>query len=644
MSAIAGIIQLDGRPVDRATLERMQTVLTPYGRDVQNHIYQGSAAFLRTLLRTTPEDSLDRQPLVHAESGTTLLFDGRIDNRDELARALGLSTAETALMADSDLVLRACLRWDTGAVERLLGDFALACWQAPRRRLWLARDPLGFRPLYWHQQFGFFAFATMPKGLFAIPGVPKALCEETLHDYLCLLPMIGPQSFFKDIYRVEPGQWLVFEDGRVTTHRYHQFDPNRELKLSSDDEYVEAFGEHLDRAVACRLRAIGPIASELSSGFDSSTVTAIAARQLAASNARLLAYTAVPREGFDGPVPKGWHADEGPAAQALAARFNNIDHHLIRTSGISPLDYLEEFVQALDRPPLNPCNMVWCWAIENNAAQHGARTLLTGTLGNASISYLGAEYLPQLFIQGNWIAWWQEAQGLRRHRRASWRQLILQSLGPFLPEKLWKSIARRWETEWNLVDYSAIHPSFMDHMQHEQRVRSSGFDLSYRPWADGRKMRISLLNRFDNGDYNAATNASGLEMRDPTADRRLIEFCLAVPDQQYLRDGQTRWLLFRLMRQVLPPEILFARTKGYQAADWYETTGVVLPQIDKALICFQTQEVGIYLDIANLRASLDDWPESVWAQPHKTELRYRLKLLRGLSVGTFIRQVKNNNY
>ena len=106
MSAIAGIIQCDGRPVDRATLERMQTVLTPYGRDVQNHVHQGSAAFLRTLLRTTPEDRLDHQPLVHAESGTTLLFDGRIDNRDELAHALGLSAAGTALMADSDLVLR----------------------------------------------------------------------------------------------------------------------------------------------------------------------------------------------------------------------------------------------------------------------------------------------------------------------------------------------------------------------------------------------------------------------------------------------------------------------------------------------------------------------------------------------------------
>ncbi len=408
MSAIAGIIQLDSRPVDRATLERMQTVLTPYGRDVQNHIHQGSTAFLRTLLRTTPEDSLDRQPLVHAESGTTLLFDGRIDNRDELARALGLSTAETALMADSDLVLRACLRWDTGAVERLLGDFALACWQAPRRRLWLARDPLGIRPLFWHQQSGFFAFTTMPKGLFAIPGVPKALCEETLHDYLCLLPMIGPQSFFKDIYRVEPGQIVVLEDRKITSHRYHQFDPEREIHLPRDDDYVEALREHLDRAVACRLRAIGPIASHLSSGFDSSTITAVAARQLAERNARLLAYTAVPREGFDGPVPKGWHADEGPGAQALATRFVNIEHILIRPDGTSPIDNLREDTEILDRAPFNPCHMVWVNAIHADAAQHGARVLLTGGMGNMTISYDGTPYLPALLGRGYWLTWWQE--------------------------------------------------------------------------------------------------------------------------------------------------------------------------------------------------------------------------------------------
>lgn len=645
MSGIAGLIQLDGSPVDRATLERMQTVLTPYGRDTQNYVHHGSSGFLRTLLRTTPEDRLDHQPLVHAESGTTLLFDGRIDNRDELAKELGLTAAEVALMADSDLVLRACLRWDTAAVDRLLGDFALACWQAHRRRLWLARDPLGYRPLYWHKQPGFFAFATMPKTLFAIPGVAKAMCEERLHDYLCLLPMIGPKSFFQDIYRIEPGQWLVFEDGDITTHRYHQFDPNRVLKLASDDDYLETFREHLERAVACRLRAIGPIASHLSSGFDSSTVTAIAARQLATRNAGLLAYTAVPREGFDGPAPKGRHGDEGPGARALAARFANIEHILIHPEGTSPIDNLREDVETHDGPPLNPCNAVWVHAIDVDAVRRGVRVMLTGGFGNMSISYEGWQYLPALLGRARWFTLWQELRAIRRrYPNWRWRALLEHCLAPYLPAAVWAAIERRRGQSWApITDHSPIHPAFMARMRTAERAKIVNHDLNYQPWANGRRMRIATLNLTDIGDYAAALNAVGLEWRDPTADLRLLEFCLAVPDAQYLRDGQHRWLLHRLMGDVLPPEILHARTRGLQGADWYEDAGRALPRLREELTRLMTHgSAGKYLDLEALMHALDDWPESGW-NTLAIEKTYRLKLLRGLSVAQFVCYADSDN-
>ena len=93
MTAIAGIIQFDGRPVNRATLERVQNVLAPYGRDAGNIWHQGAAGLVRTLLRTTPEDAFDRQPLVHPASGQVLLFDGRLDNRDDLLRELEIGRA-----------------------------------------------------------------------------------------------------------------------------------------------------------------------------------------------------------------------------------------------------------------------------------------------------------------------------------------------------------------------------------------------------------------------------------------------------------------------------------------------------------------------------------------------------------------------
>jgi asparagine synthase (glutamine-hydrolysing) len=644
MTAIAGIISLDQNPVDRDTVDRMVNQLKIYGRDAQHTHFEQGAAFLRTLLRITPEDSLDRQPLVHPPTRTLLLFDGRLDNREELAEALGITKPDLKLMADSDVALQACLRWDTAAVDQLLGDFAMACWNPRQRRLWLARDALGTRPLYWHKSSGFFAFATMPKGLFAIPGIQRAICEETLHDYLCLLPMIGPESFFKDVYRVEPGQFLVLDGSSVTTQRYHRWDPERELHLANDDEYLEAFREEVDRAVACRLRSTGLVASHLSSGFDSSTVTAVAARLLGQQGKPLLAYTAVPREQFDGPVPRGRHGDEGPGASALAVRLPNIEHHLVRTKGITPLNSLEKDIQGLDRPPLNPANRVWLRAIQEAAQSRGAKVLLTGDMGNMTISYAGMEYLAKLLSNGEWKTWWYELCNLKKYQpKTRWRGLFLKSWGPFLPVHIWTIIRYlRGELRREINDYTAIHPKFMLNIGHEVRVKQTGWDLSYRPWADGRKMRIAVLARHDLADYKLLSNLIGLDIRDPAMDRRLVEFCLAVPETQYLHRGQNRWLLRRFMDGVLPAEILEAHTTGYQAADWYESAALALPSIREELLRCNAANLQRYLDIESLEGLVTQWPKTGWGG-RRNELLYRQKLLRGISVGAFVRIVESGN-
>jgi asparagine synthase (glutamine-hydrolysing) len=640
MTAIAGLIRLDGGAVDAATLARMQAVLTPYGQDAQDLQQLPDAGFVRTLLRTTPEDSLDQQPLHHAASQTWLLFDGRLDNREELARELGLAPPELARLADSALVLRACLRWDTGAVERLVGDFALACWQAARRRLWLARDPMGKRPLFWHQQPDFFAFSTMPKGLFAIPGVPRALSEERLHDYLCLRPLVGPQSFFKDIYKVEPGQWLAVEDGKTHGQRYHSFDPDRELSLASDEDYVEALSEQLQQAVSCRLRSCGRVASHLSSGFDSSTVTALAARELQLQGQGLLAYTAVPRAGFDGPVPPGRHADESTGAVAVAARYPNIEHHLIHTGVSSPLDGLAASVAVLDRAPLNPGNMVWLEAIQRDAAARGAKVLLTGQLGNITISHGGEQRLAALLGRGEWLTWWREASAMRgQDAGRSWRGLLATSLGPFLPREVWNAQARLRGRQPGLATYAPLHPEFDARMKARQPAPSLQWGLGTRPVKNGRRLRIAGLGRLDGAEHTAGVNAMGLELRDPTADRRLVEFCLALPDHLLLRDGQNKWLLRQMVRDLLPPEVTQARSKGLQAADWYEAATAARPQFSDAVHRLARHEgASRYLDVKALLDALEQWPEEGWWSP-ATQATYQLKLLRGLSVGQFIQYV-----
>ena len=644
MTAIAGIIRHDQGMVDKGVLERMCNVLTPYGVDTQHVRSMGSAGFVRTLLRSTPEDALDHQPCIDADSGWALVFDGRIDNREELAAALGIDSVRLRTLADADLVLHACARWKNGCLPRLLGDFALVAWHARSRRLFLSRDYLGTRPLFWYQGDGFLAFASLPKALFAIPGVPRELSEEGLHDFLALLPLLDGKTLYRGIRRVIPGRCLIVDDGRTRTETWHQFDAKRELRFTKDDDYVDGLTERLERAVARRLRAVGPVASELSSGFDSSTVTAVAAAQLAGRGQFLLAYTMVPREGFAERTPAGTHANEWPGASAVAARYSNIEHIQVHSDGTSPLRDLDLTIETLDRPTLNICIGVWFDRMRGLAAARGVRVLLNGAVGNMSISHDGFPLLPALFGRGRWIRWQHESRALlRAYPKARWRPLLVYSVAPWMPEALWS----RWEA-WrgrgtNLPDYSAINPAFMAQMGTVARARRAGVDLTYRDGTNSRLRRIHALQLNDVGEYSLGANLAGLEARDPTADRELVEYCLAVPESQYLRDGKTRWLLRRAMADRLPAEILDCRTRGLQAADWYESTERDLPRIREELERLQAHpSAGQYLDLPALKASLDAWPRSGW-HSRELEKRYRLKLLRGLSAGAFVRYVENDN-
>lgn len=645
MSAIAGLIHLDASTVDRDTLQRMQTLLTPYGRDAQHSWHLQNVGLTRTLLRTTPEDSLDQQPLWRGAEKLALVFDGRIDNRDELCEKLEIGIDQAALMADSELVYHACLRWETETPKHLLGDFAIACWQPQHQRLWLARDPLGMRPLYWYQRDDLIAFATMPKALFAIPGLTKVISEEQLHDYICLIPMLGSETFYKNVYRIEAGQVVTFENGEREAHYYHRFDPEHEIQLESDEAYVDAFCYQLEQAVNRRLRSNGQIGAELSSGLDSSTVTATAAKLLAKHKQPLVAYTAMPREGFDGPVPHGRHADESIGAKALVQRFDNIEHILVRTGNETPLDQLQEVVELLDRAPLNVCNMAWWVAIRKNAAQQGVKVLLTGSMGNFSISYEGYPYLAWLVRKGRWLALYNVYKELKQHQpNMRWRRLVRPCLAPLLPSFIWKLRESAQGRSLGLKKYSAINPAWSKQMGTQQRAKQADFDPSFQPTWQGRQQRIQALNKMENGDYNALANTYGIEMRDPTADLRLIEFCLAVPESQYLGNGQFKWLLRRAMKDVLPPEILDIKTRGLQSADWNEQFDRAVPQIREELEKLKAHgSASQYLDLQSLEKALNDWPPQEAINSEEAELRYRIRMLRGLSVGRFIRYADEQN-
>jgi len=434
---------------------------------------------LRKRARFRGDHSTDTGPLSDAAGRLTLVADLRLDNRGELIAALALDPDKARRLCDAALLLAAWQKWEGACLDRLVGDFAFALWDDAERRLWLARDFLGQRTLHYHAANRFFAFASMPKGLHALAEIPYAPDEERIAEFLALLPDSGTRSFFQGVQRVEPGHVACITfDGRVEQRRY--WNPERRtLRLRSRHAYVEAMRHHLDQAVEARLRrSSGGVGAHLSAGLDSAAVATTAARLLRPSGDSVIAFTSVPRKGFDGAVPRGRFADEGPLAAETAAFHANIEHVKIASDGRSPLADLDRHFFLREVPMLNLCNGVWINAINAAAKERGIAVMLTAQMGNMTISYHGMQLFSELIRQGRWWAWLRAGRAITRLTAMRWRGFFAQSFGPWTPEPLWAALRRLAGNEaLALSDYSAVNAEQIDALDLAERRRRAAWTL-----------------------------------------------------------------------------------------------------------------------------------------------------------------------
>jgi asparagine synthase (glutamine-hydrolysing) len=645
MSAIAGIWRIAGGPEAAESCERMLSAQSIYGSYKSGVWSEGPVALGRRLAKLLPEDVYDDQPLIGAGGRYVLVADLRLDNRDEMIAMLAISATQAKSMCDAALLLAAIERWGPDCCGRLVGDYAFALWDAAERRLVLARDFLGGRPLHYFRGGGFVAVASMPKGLHALHEIPRAPDEERLAEFLTPMPGCGSATFFRDIEKVEASSIVTIDASGVRTRRHWQWS-GRKLALSRSEDYVEGLRHHLDQAVRCRLRgANGAVAAHLSAGLDSSSVAATAARLLAPSGGKVVAFTAVPGAGYDLPAPKYKIGDEGPLAALTAAMHPNIEHVLVRSGHCSPLDGLDRSFFLYDCPVPNICNNVWESAIADEARRRKLTVLLTGQLGNMTLSYDGGELLAELVRARQWMQWGRAAAAIVRARHRRLRGVMAASVGPWLPPRLWLWFTRIFHGyNYEINRYSAIDPARLAELDLPARARARGFDFSQRPRKDGVAIRLRLLCRMDLGNYTLGTLGGwGLDMRDPTADRRLVEFCLSVPTEEFYKNGVPRALAKRALADRLPAEVLGAKARGLQAIDWHEGLTAARPQLAEEISRLeQIAPAERALDLKRMRRLVENWPSEGWHRPEVSQA-YRVALLRGISTGHFIRRASGAN-
>jgi asparagine synthase (glutamine-hydrolysing) len=632
MTALAGFWSFGGRFDSPDPCRPMIDAQARYGtRDSSRNV--GGLAIAIRLHPLLPEDENDRQPLIGGGGRFALVADVRLDNRAELAAALRLNPAEVPPLADSALLLLALERWGESAVERLLGDFAFAFYDSVEQRLLLARDPLGQRPLFWHRGDGFIAFSSMPSGLHALDRIARRPDETSLIRHLAGLPRTGPESFFAEVERVEPGHAVTVTPERTIRRRYWR--PRRlDLRFKRFDDYVEAFRFELDAAVARRLRGAGDlVAAHLSGGWDSNAVAATAARLVGPAGGRVLAFTHIPGGRPGSSMPFDRLADEGRLASETARLHPNIEHVPVPSSGRSPLADLDFYAGLFERPVFNLCNHVWLSQIRTAARAAGTRVLLSGEIGNWTISAAPSTLLADFLREGRWLAWCREAGAMLRDGRARLRGVAANSFGPWMPDAVWSRL-ERFSSGLGPSITDPIHPRLNAMVAEEREAGRRG--LASRP-KDRFENAEAALMEMDWGEHRKGILGGwGIDKRDPTADPRLIDFCLSLPLDMLMKDGVRRPLARAALADRVAPAVLAARRKGYQSADWYEGLSRDVAGVTRLVeaIAADATASGL-IDVDRLRALVRDWPDSGWEDP-RTMGAYRIGLLKGLTTGHFI--------
>ena len=574
----------------------------------------------------------------------------RLDNREEVGAALGLMPAEIRAAADPILLRGAIERWGDAGVARCLGAFAFALWESEAGRLTLGRDCLGRTPLFLYRAREWVVFATSIGMLVSLPGVPREVDELALANFLAVNLGHDPRhTFYRCIERVPSRSLVTIDRQGARERKYWAPDLDAPPPYAREEDYLERARELLDQAVAATLRDTPDVAIAASGGLDSSAIAATAARL--GGGASIACLTLVPpvdAPRFDlGPF-KYW--DERDKMAALARLHPGLEVRFIASTAAHPFedDDTRYFARA-EMPMLGPAGHGGWAQLCDAAAGSGHRRLLIGTLGNFGLSWAGRFALPALLRNGQWSSF---AREWRANARESGRSLARTLAGnvvvPAAPDWLRRLAHRlRRHDPDSIAHYSALNPALIDELDLARQWREQGFDPWFGPRdSNGPRHRADRLfdhNQPGRDAQGRSLDIYGVELRDPHADRRLLEFLLRVPEPMFCEAGVARSFARRVLADRLPREILDERRYGAHAVTWFRSLDARRERIAADIERLEASPLASRLiDLPRLKRLLAQWPRDAQAAERRAP-EYRLALARGVHVGRFVRWVEGAN-
>lgn len=576
MSSIAAIYRRRGQPVQHGELHGMLDCLARRGPSVADCWQSGPVGLGHASGRT----DVTTQPLVSADGQIVISTDARIDNRDQLCLELGWSGTDRAGVTDAGIILTAYERWGVECVEHLLGDFALIVWDARNRRIFCARDHMGIKPLYYFMSADLFMAASRIKPLLSVGEAGCSFNEMRIVEFMASRVDDAESTFYSGVLRLPAAHWLMIDAEGHRLERYWALDPGLELKLGGDEEYFEQFGELFHEAVRCRMLEGDRIGSFLSGGLDSSSIACVA-RDVLRSRGQddpLNTYSAV--------FTNAPECNEQVYIDAVLAQ-GGFRPNIVDASQLGPLQGWEELLEAADEP-YSSYNYYYVWELMRRASEQGVNVLLSGFDGDSTISH-GKGYLVDYARQGRWLKVARELRARQRHYGGRFWGYFLKLYREHALQPLLRPLRRPNRSNGGQSAGAGLLPE------------EAGLPLAKR--LHYRQLTWPLMCSVFELEAHAGS-AHGIELRFPFFDRRLVEFCLALPVEYKIRNGTSRYVVRKALADVLPRAIT-ARMKKSNVGIGFKQ-GLRSQQSNRLKELFGTgmEEASSFLDAARIRQLL----------------------------------------
>lgn len=578
MCGICGIFNIDGKPVEMEVLRAMNDTLVHRGPDDEGYYLDGSVGLCHRRLSII-DLSTGKQPIYNEDKTKVVVFNGEIYNFQELRRELILAGHKFTTKTDTEVIIHGYEEWGEACVEKFRGMFAFAIWDGTRRAVFLARDRLGKKPLYYSLNNGTLAFASEIKALLKVDGTNNEIDLRAVSDYFSLGYVPAPKSIFRAVRKLPAGHTLIFSKEKFFVKQYWDVQFTGE-EDASEESWTERLYEALLEAVGARLISDVPLGAFLSGGVDSSVIVGLMAR---------LTPEPVSTNSVGFSVEK---YSELEPARNTARHFKT--RHYEYTVTPDAVDAIEKLSWFYDEPFADSSAVPTYYV--SKVAREKVKVCLSGDAGDENFAGYRRYYYDRLenrlravlprwflgsFVRGlaaiypkaDWLPQPLRAKTLLSNLTRDPVQAYFHSMSFFSSAMKRELLSGDVAEVLNGYESSSVFRAYYDKC-------SSDDPLSRTQYVDFKTYLVDdILVKVDR-----ASMANSLEVRVPLLDHKVVELAARIPSRLKLNGSVSKYIFKKMAGTLLPEEILERKKMGFTmpVAEWLR--GALRPLVEDTIL------------------------------------------------------------